>query len=142
MKCFNWSHYPVIDTDVITPTFESLFSELQVNSSYIARGLGRCYGDASLSDLVLSACNFDKCIDFDIEKGIFRCQAGVSLKDILTIIVPKGWFLPVVPGTKYITLGGAIASDIHGKKFHLFGFGMKTFSTGETILRAVSSHGI
>jgi FAD/FMN-containing dehydrogenase len=87
----------------------------------IARGLGRCYGDASLADSILSTVDYRLFLDFNQDEGIVTCQSGVSLKDILELVVPKGWFLPVTPGTKYVSVGGALASDVHGKNHHVEG---------------------
>ncbi|HEX8279471.1 MAG TPA: FAD-binding oxidoreductase, partial [Segetibacter sp.] len=88
---------------------------------YIVRGNGRCYGDSSLSDNIVSTLKYDKVISFDIANGLFECESGITLDQVLEIIVPKGWFLPVTPGTKFITVGGAIASDVHGKNHHVDG---------------------
>ena len=87
----------------------------------IPRGLGRCYGDASLADHIISTTKYDCILSFDAVTGIIECQAGVSLEDLLNILVPQGWFLPVTPGTKFITVGGAVASDVHGKNHHVEG---------------------
>ena len=87
----------------------------------IARGNGRCYGDSSLNENIFSTLRLNKVINFDEQSGIFECEAGMLLSDILAIIVPKGFFLAVTPGTKFITIGGAIAADVHGKNHHLQG---------------------
>ncbi|WP_373046237.1 FAD-dependent oxidoreductase [Vulgatibacter sp.] len=86
-------------------------------------GLGRSYGDSCLNEggTLLSTTNLDRLIHFDHERGILRCEAGVSLAEILRLTVPRGWFLPVTPGTKFVTLGGAIANDVHGKNHHADG---------------------
>jgi hypothetical protein len=71
--------------------------------------------------------NLDRLISFDAQTGLLRCEAGVTLAEILDFAVPRGWFLPVSPGTKYVTVGGAIANDIHGKNHHVAGtFGLHT----------------
>lgn len=115
----NWSNYPSVKTDENSFSTISQFNELmEENSLFSIRGLGRCYGDASLSNHIISTLKFDRIIDFDLERGIFECEPGISLASILEVIVPKGWFLPVTPGTKYITIGGAVASDVHGKNHH------------------------
>ncbi len=115
----NWSNYPSVKTDENSFSTISQFNKLmEENSLFSIRGLGRCYGDASLSNHIISTLKFDRIIDFDLERGIFECEPGISLASILEIIVPKGWFLPVTPGTKYITIGGAVASDVHGKNHH------------------------
>ena len=80
-------------------------------------GLGRSYGDSCLNDggILLDVTRLNRFISFDRQQGILRCEAGVTLEEIVDLIVLQGWFLPVTPGTKYVTLGGAIANDIHGK---------------------------
>lgn len=119
MKITNWGNYPAVEATVksfsTTKDLQKVISEFQ-NS--IPRGLGRCYGDSSLWEDIISSLRYDRILDFNREEGIMRCQAGVSLKDILDLSVPDGWFLPVTPGTKFVTLGGAIASDVHGKNHH------------------------
>jgi hypothetical protein len=121
-KISNWNNYPVVDSNVKSFSFSSQLQHLHNEmSSYIVRGNGRCYGDSSLSDNIVSTLKYDKVISFDIENGQFECESGITLDQVLEIIVPKGWFLPVTPGTKFITVGGAIASDVHGKNHHVDG---------------------
>jgi FAD/FMN-containing dehydrogenase len=86
-------------------------------------GNGRSYGDSCLNDggLLLDARGLDRFISFDVERGVICCEAGVMLCDILDLVVPRGWFLPVSPGTKFVTVGGAIANDVHGKNHHCAG---------------------
>jgi FAD/FMN-containing dehydrogenase len=83
--------------------------------------MGRSYGDSSLSAHIIGTDYLDLVLGFDTTTGIVQCSAGVTLADLLDIFVPKGWFLPVTPGTKFVTVGGAIASDVHGKNHHLDG---------------------
>jgi FAD/FMN-containing dehydrogenase len=80
-------------------------------------GLGRSYGDSCLNDsgVLLHGRGLDRLMDFDPDTGVLRCEAGVSLAEILDFSVPRGWFLPATPGTKFVTVGGAIANDVHGK---------------------------
>lgn len=118
----NWGNYPVLETDEKTFSFTEQIEELLLQSDgLIARGNGRCYGDASLAKHTLSTLKFDKILSFDTERGIFECQSGITLDQVLDVIVPQGWFLPVTPGTKLITIGGAVASDVHGKNHHVDG---------------------
>ncbi|ULQ52766.1 FAD-binding oxidoreductase [Flavihumibacter fluvii] len=118
----NWGNYPVIESDERFFTLkEKLNSLLKEDKQLIARGNGRCYGDAGLADQIISTVKFDKVLAFDTTNGIFECQSGLTLDKILDVIVPKGWFLPVTPGTKFISVGGAVASDIHGKNHHVDG---------------------
>lgn len=121
-KIANWGNYPVIEANEESFSFPGqLQSLLDRGESFIPRGNGRCYGDASLASTTISTLKFDKILFFDAETGIFECQSGLTLDQILEVIVPKGWFLPVTPGTKFITVGGAVASDVHGKNHHLDG---------------------
>ena len=121
-KVANWGNYPTIETDEKSFSIsEELMNSLSESNNIIARGNGRCYGDASLAQQIVSTLRFNKILSFDVENGIFECQSGLTLDKILDVIVPKGWFLPVTPGTKFITVGGAIASDVHGKNHHVDG---------------------
>lgn len=115
----NWSRYPVVGAQVHhfrTP--EELKGLLNQIPKLIPRGSGLSYGDASLSDHILSTSHFNKMLAFDEEAGIIRCESGVTLDELLKVIAPAGWFLPVTPGTKFITMGGAVAADVHGKNHH------------------------
>jgi FAD/FMN-containing dehydrogenase len=86
--------------------------------SLIARGAGRSYGDSALADTVVGSRYLDYFRDFDASEGLVSCAAGITLDSLLRFCVPRGWFLPVVPGTRYATVGGAIAADVHGKNHH------------------------
>jgi len=95
-------------------------------------GNGRSYGDVCLNDrgTLLDTRDLNDIIHFDSKKGILKCEAGLLLADILELIMPHGWFLPVTPGTRFVTLGGAIANDIHGKNHHgsgSFGCHLRSF---------------
>ena len=119
----NWGNFPAVNGTLAEFTeLEELKAIIRSNPSVIARGNGRCYGDASLSaDVMISTLKYNKIILFDDENGVIECEAGVKLNTLLKVIVPKGWFLPVTPGTKFITIGGAVASDVHGKNHHIAG---------------------
>jgi FAD/FMN-containing dehydrogenase len=94
-----------------------------VPGTMLAHGNGRSYGDSCLNDggTLLHTRGLNRLIGFDPATGILRCEAGVLFSEILDFAVPRGWFLPVVPGTRYITVGGAIANDVHGKNHHRAG---------------------
>ncbi len=95
----------------------------QVEGSILPFGMGKSYGDSCLNDdnALLLCAGLNKVLLFDKENAIFRCEAGVRFDEILRLIVPHGFFLPVTPGTKLITVGGAIANDVHGKNHHRAG---------------------
>ena len=123
MQLTNWGNYPRIETTLHTPpSVEAMAAETDAAPCLVARGMGRCYGDSACNpNLVLSTARLDKMLAFDAETGVLVAEAGVSLADIVEAFAPRGWFLPVTPGTKLITLGGAVASDVHGKNHHVQG---------------------
>ena len=86
----------------------------------LARGLGRSYGDAAQNAGGLVLEPLPSWIEL-LEGGVVRASAGTSLHDLMRTLLPKGWFVPVTPGTRYITLGGAVACDVHGKNHHRSG---------------------
>ncbi len=120
-----WGRFPSVSARLLAPrSVPEVGRHLQSGSAGfrgICRGLGRSYGDSSLADSVMLMHHLDNFIDFDQVTGILRCCSGVSLSAILHNFSPRGWFLPVVPGTRFVTVGGAIASDVHGKNHHVDG---------------------
>src|ERR1700759_1887872 len=126
----SWGRYPRHHADIVPLYWTSDFPPPAPEpSSMLPVGMGRSYGDSCLLDggTLLAARGLDRFIAFDPAIGLLRCEAGVTLAEILDFAVPGGWFLPVTPGTKYVTVGGAIANDIHGKNHHVAGtFGLHT----------------
>jgi decaprenylphospho-beta-D-ribofuranose 2-oxidase len=120
-----WGRYPRTDAAVIRAQDADQVRAAIAGGPLVARGLGRSYGDSANAPRVLSTRWLDRMIDFDPARGLLRCEAGVSLAQILDVFVPRGWFLPVTPGTRFVTVGGAIAADVHGKNHHRAG----TFGT-------------
>ena len=112
---------------VETPLWSSQIRDCLENSggsgSVLCFGKGRSYGDLCINDQasLIDMSHLDNFVSLDTDTGILRCEAGVTLGSILEVIVPKGLFIPVSPGTKFVTLGGAIASDVHGKNHHVAG---------------------
>jgi len=89
----------------------------------LAHGMGRSYGDVCINsggELMLTQ-GLDRFIDFDATTGVLRAEAGVTFDEIIKLLLPRGWFLPVTPGTRFVTLGGALANDVHGKNHHVAG---------------------
>lgn len=120
MKIANWGLYPVREAALHRPRQEQL-NRLLDEHNLIARGMGRSYGDASLAPHILSTLPWDRLLAFDEARGILQCEAGVRFDTLIDVFLPRGWFLPVTPGTKFITVGGALAADIHGKNHHVAG---------------------
>ncbi len=121
-KISGWGRYPIMKASTWAGrAYTEIAKKLAKYTSTISYGLGRSYGDAALNKILFLTSKLNCFLSIDLQRGIIECEAGVSLRDILDLIVPKGWFLSVVPGTKHITVGGAIASDIHGKNHHKTG---------------------
>ena len=115
----SWGNYPKTNSQILNFNHhQDLRSILKENDHLIAYGYGRSYGDSALGQNQIKMRSNDLFLDFDESSGILHVQSGVLLSEILDSFIPKGWFLKIVPGTKFITIGGAIASDIHGKNHH------------------------
>ncbi len=124
MRHPSWGNYPQVDQQVRPLVWrQEPLPRPETAAGLLPRGLGRSYGDSCLNDggTLLDTTPLNHFIEFDRESGVLRCEAGVSLEAILETCVPLGWFLPVSPGTKFVTVGGAIANDIHGKNHHRAG---------------------
>lgn len=117
----SWGLFPHTTSEVIT--YNWLPKSLPKNNPILPYGLGRSYGDSCLNDqgTLLVTDRLNRYISFDPLTGILEAECGTSLEQILLDFVPRGWFLPVTPGTKFVTLGGAIANDVHGKNHHAVG---------------------
>lgn len=121
-KVTNWGNFPVVEKEMRSEdSFKKIKDFIQNNNEVIARGNGRCYGDASLGESIFSTKKLNKFISFDRINGVIECESGVLLSEVLEVCVPQGYFLYVTPGTKFISVGGAIASDVHGKNHHAEG---------------------
>src|SRR6056297_1785322 len=114
-----WGRFPEVTARICRcEGREDVAACLQSGGTWIPFGLGRSYGDSALGSQVLATPGMGRVLDFNREKGTLTCQAGLSLARLIALIVPDGWFLPVTPGTRQVTVGGAIASDVHGKNHH------------------------
>ncbi len=119
----SWGRYPQARHAREVPLAWRAGLVLPATRPLLAYGQGRSYGDSCLNDggTLLRTSGLDRLISFDPGSGVLRCEAGVTLGEILRLMVPRGFFLPVVPGTKHVSVGGAIANDIHGKNHHRAG---------------------
>lgn len=122
MSLSNWGRYPSVATEEIPCLSTKHIQDIVTSQGgVIGRGLGRCYGDSALADVILSTLPLNRVINFNKETGVITCEAGVSFSSLLPKIVTAGWFLPVTPGTQFITVGGAVAANVHGKNHHNVG---------------------
>lgn len=122
MELSGWGRYPRIDGRLSAPRGDAaLAAVLASEGPVIARGMGRAYGDSAIGRHAVSMRHFNRLIDFDDRTGVLVAEAGVTLGEILDAFLPRGWFLSVTPGTKFVSLGGAIAADVHGKNHHVDG---------------------
>lgn len=121
----SWGRYPPANhARVIAPAWRDGLPHLErIEGSVLPFGLGRSYGDVCINDggCLVDTTRLDRFRGFDEETGLLQCEAGTTLREILRVFVPRGWFLPVTPGTKEVTIGGAIANDVHGKNHHRSG---------------------
>ena len=128
---YSWGRHPQVQQRVLAlhdrraclPEFDGLA---------LPHGNGRSYGDSCLlpGGTLLHSRGLDRFISLDPASGILRCEAGVTLGEIIELVLPQGWFLPVTPGTRHVTVGGAIANDVHGKNHHrtgAFGHHVRSF---------------
>jgi FAD/FMN-containing dehydrogenase len=137
----SWGRYPAGAAAAVVPVVwrSDTARLLRGDGPVLAYACGRSYGDSCLNDggTLLDVRRLDRLIAFDSATGRLRCEAGVTLAEILALAVPRGWFLPVVPGTRWVSVGGAIANDIHGKNHHRAG----TFGRHVTALELARSSG-
>ncbi len=137
----SWGRYPRVKAAQVIPVYwrDELPDLSALAAPLLPYGYGRSYGDSCLNaggtTLVMSYLR--RLISFDADEGLLRCEAGVSLAEVLAVVVPRGWFVPVSPGTKFVTVGGAIANDVHGKNHHKAG----TFGCHVTQFELLRSNG-
>lgn len=122
MKLSGWGRHNPQECRVTKPRDEETLRARVAEGKLIARGNGRSYGDSAMSGgNTVDMRGFDRMLGFDTETGQLVAEAGVMLDDIITTFLPRGWFPWVTPGTRFVTLGGMIAADVHGKNHHLHG---------------------
>jgi decaprenylphospho-beta-D-ribofuranose 2-oxidase len=118
-----WGANLRVDCSLTEPSFLPDVATVLNHSGTIARGLGRSYGDCAINanGQVIGTANLDRFVSFDEHTGVLVCEAGVSLESIIEVFAPRGWFPMITPGTKFVTVAGCIANDIHGKAHHAQG---------------------
>ena len=135
----SWGRLDAPPHDIVELTDRDTVAASLARGPGIAYGMGRSYGDACLNPggILWRTASLDRLISFDHATGRLVCEAGVVLRDIQKLMIPRGWSLPVVPGTQFVTVGGAIANDVHGKNHHVVG----TFGEHVRRLQLVRSDG-
>jgi FAD/FMN-containing dehydrogenase len=117
-----WGRYPLAECDVYRPEkLAELAAIVTANRTpVVARGCGRAYGDAAINGgaRVVEIGRLNRMLSFDAASGLLRAEAGVTISEIIDVFLPRGFFPAVTPGTRFVTLGGAIAADVHGKNHH------------------------
>src|SRR6202041_2047658 len=117
----SWSRWPRYEQRVLRLT--SRYGRLPMSAPMLPFGNGRSYGDVCLNagGTLLATRSLDHFVSFDAVSGVLECEAGVLLSEIIEVTLPQGWFPAVTPGTALVTVGGAIANDVHGKNHHRAG---------------------
>src|SRR5260221_941578 len=137
----SWGRYPKVEHSQVQPVYcRSELPDLsRLEQPVLPYAYGRSYGDSCLNEggISLDISPLRCFISFDENTGLLCCESGVSLAEILEVMVPRGWFLPVSPGTRFVSVGGAIANDIHGKNHHRAG----TFGCHVTCFELLRSNG-
>ena len=119
MKLGGWGRYPLIEAKLKSPTSIKELIELISRGNAIGRGNGRSYGDSSISEQnTICMKNFNRILEFNNKNGLTVVESGVLLSEIITTFLNRGWFPKVTPGSKYVTIGGMVACDVHGKNHH------------------------
>lgn len=140
LKISSWGQLSNDEHQIVSFSDRSKVADVISNSpTGIAFGAGRSYGDVCLNDggTLWVTTGLDRLISFDEETGRLICESGVLLGDIQRLMIPRGWMLPVTPGTQFVTIGGAIANDVHGKNHHRSG----SFGDHVLALRLVRTDG-
>lgn len=133
-----WGNFPQVDAKIFQHwSIDQIQTFVQNSKSLVASGLFRSYGDSALNKVVFSSLSLNRILDFDPASKKITCEAGVSFKDLINFLAKYKLSLPTTPGTKFITLGGAIASDIHGKNHHKNG----TFGQWVQSIRLITANG-
>ena len=118
MQLSGWGRFPRMNGTISAPRDAAGVAAMLGRGPLIARGMGRAYGDSAIASTAISTRNLNRMIAFDAETGQLVAESGVTLGEIIAAFLPRGWFMSVTPGTQFVSLGGAIAADVHGKNHH------------------------
>lgn len=118
MQLSGWGRFPRIEGQLSAPRTPAALAAMLGQGPVIARGMGRAYGDSAIATTTIDMRHFNRMISFDAATGQLVAEAGVTLSEILKAFLTQGWFLSVTPGTQFVSIGGAIAADVHGKNHH------------------------
>ncbi len=121
MQLSGWGRYPRTEGRLSAPRDAAALATLLAEGPVIARGMGRAYGDSASGAHAVSTRHFNRMIAFDEGTGQLIADSGVTLGEVIAAFLPLGWFPSVTPGTQFVSLGGAIAADVHGKNHHVEG---------------------
>jgi FAD/FMN-containing dehydrogenase len=120
MKSTSWGQLQYGDSNLIELSRSDLSTRSLPNEKFLPFGLGRSYGDVGINPggIGLSMAQLNRFVSFDNQTGVLECEAGLSIRDIQNTFASRGWIAPVTPGTSFVTIGGTIANDVHGKNHH------------------------
>ncbi|HBQ22246.1 MAG TPA: FAD-linked oxidase [Alphaproteobacteria bacterium] len=120
MMLSGWGRHPNIEAQFHQPrSLDQLQALLHASSDLIARGNGRAYGDSAINaNSTIDMRFFNRLLNFNNDTGLLVAEPGVTFSDIISAFLPRGWFPLITPGSKFVTLGGAVAADVHGKNHH------------------------
>ena len=121
MYISGWGNNLVINSNIIYP--KNINEIIEIIKDYkskgiLVRGMGRSYGDVALNENIVSLKYYKKKLELNEKDGLLKCSSNVTISEINDLIIPKGWFLNITPGSKFVSVGGAIANDVHGKNHH------------------------
>ena len=121
MYISGWGNNLVVNSNIIYP--KNINEIIGIIKEYkskgiLVRGMGRSYGDVALNENIVSLKYYKKTLELDEKDGLLKCSSNVSISEINDLIISKGWFLNITPGSKFVSVGGAIANDVHGKNHH------------------------
>ena len=121
MYISGWGNNLVVNSNIIYP--KNINEIIGIIKDYkskgiLVRGMGRSYGDVALNENIISLKYYKKTLELDEKDGLLKCSSNVTISEINDLIISKGWFLNITPGSKFVSVGGAIANDVHGKNHH------------------------